>query len=157
MNPAWITGGIVVIGFISTISATWAIIQYRQGQHEKWQRRAEEARKEDMVATGTARKEDAMAHVNFLGVIQEMKLTEQERILKYEIQLANLISDLKIAIRDEISGAITRINKLVFEDGGTSRYVPRTECDKCKERCRAEIHKRLDKIEEVMHARRSTD
>ena len=58
------------------------------------------------------------------------------------------MSSLKETIRSEFDRAVEKINQLLFEAGGTSRYLPRGEHDRLQDNCRADILKRLDKIEE---------
>lgn len=139
MNPTWIAIGISLIGAIAAISGAWAVTRYEVKQMKEQKKTNDEA------------------HVSFMAAIKAMEIAESKRSARQEVNLSNLMNDLRETIRLEFTAAINRINSLVFEDGGTSRYVPRNECEKCKVRCREEVNRRLDKIEEIVHTRRDTD
>lgn len=72
----------------------------------------------------------------------------QERFDANQQVFRDAVDSLKDTIRDEFDRAINRINKLLFEDGGTSRYLPRSECDRSHEACRNDLVRRIERLEE---------
>ncbi len=60
------------------------------------------------------------------------------------------ISELTNTIRTEFDRALSRINKLLFdEDDGITRYIPRKECAHGEhDECRKDLLSRIDKIEQ---------
>jgi hypothetical protein len=56
------------------------------------------------------------------------------------------IDSLKDTIREEFDRAINRINKLLFEEGGITRYTPRPEC----RTSRADLLRRIERLEEKL-------
>jgi hypothetical protein len=57
------------------------------------------------------------------------------------------IAALGNTIREEFDRAIGRINNLVFEDSGTSRYLPRVEYERQHDGCRADLIRRIENLE----------
>lgn len=82
-----------------------------------------------------------------LGKIEE----RQARADKNLETFTEAIISLKNIIREEFEQAIARINKLLFEDGGTSRYLPRSEFDRTREGCRSDIVRRIERLEGRAH------
>jgi hypothetical protein len=72
---------------------------------------------------------------------------EQKSIKDAQSAFTAAVDSLKDTIRDEFDRAIDRINKLLFEEGGMTRYVPRKEWEKAMENCRAEICRRIKVLE----------
>ena len=77
----------------------------------------------------------------------EMKeMHERDQRIATE-KMAEAIHLLRDTIRNEFDRAVEKINKLLFEEGGSSRYLPRGEHDRLQDNCRSDIIRRIEKIE----------
>ncbi len=63
-------------------------------------------------------------------------------------KMAMVIEALKDTIREEFAKVSKRISTLLFEESGTSRYLPRAEFFKVQENCRADLARRVERLEE---------
>lgn len=83
--------------------------------------------------------------------IKRLREDQEKMQKKFDVDqqiFRSAIDSLKDTIREEFDRAINRINKLLFEDGGTSRYLPRSECDRNHGACRNDLMRRIERLEE---------
>ena len=71
----------------------------------------------------------------------QTKLEENDTLFR------SMIEALQKTIRDEFDRAISRINALMFEDSGMTRYIPREEFNRAHDGCRQDIIKRIERLE----------
>lgn len=74
------------------------------------------------------------------GIVQ-IKLSRVESDSK---GFQRAIKGLENTIREEFDKAISRINKLLFEENGRTRYVLRDDCRDCRDECRRQIEHLID-------------
>lgn len=76
---------------------------------------------------------------------------KQDRLESESNKITNALIDVRSTIRDEFEKAMEKIRHLLFEDGGSARYIPRIECDQKCGRCQQEVGRRIDKLEQDSH------
>ena len=71
-----------------------------------------------------------------------------------QINMGGVLHELRLTIRTEMGTAVDAFHGLLFSDG-TSTYCTRLDCERFKERCRGEIMRRIDKLEEQINTKRN--
>ena len=66
-------------------------------------------------------------------------------------KMAMVIEALRDTIREEFAKVSKRISTLLFEESGTSRYLPRSEFLRTQENCRADLVRRVERLEDQAH------
>jgi hypothetical protein len=85
------------------------------------------------------------------GVVQykiRQIVDDQKDMAAANKEIQDVVSSISLTIRDEFDRAISRINKLVFEDSGITRYLPRKEYERDHDNCRSDLISRIEKLEE---------
>ncbi|HBA84911.1 MAG TPA: hypothetical protein DCZ95_12525 [Verrucomicrobia bacterium] len=72
-------------------------------------------------------------------------------------KMAMVIEALKDTIREEFAKVSKRISTLLFEESGTSRYLPRSEFLRIQENCREDLVRRVERLEGRSHDHAAKD
>lgn len=115
----WVSIGMGIAAIIFSAGGAWAVVNYKLRQQA--------AKQAKLEATN---------------------LSLQKDLRDLAASIRDSVDDLRETIRTEVDRAISRINRLLFDqDDGTTRYMPRSECAKCHDECRLDLIRRIDKME----------
>jgi len=118
----WVSIGFGIFSIVFAAGVAWGVVGFRLRQIEK---------------------EQAAFKASTKSIRDDMRASNEA--------LNQAISELTTTIRTEFDRAISRINKLMFdEDSGITRYTPRKECNHRHDECRKDLLQRIDKIEKKM-------
>lgn len=139
-SPQEIAAIISVLGIIGALAGSWFLLQYKQHRFD-----------EEIKAMKVEHQSLKEKQASFLAAIQDIKLSEQKLIGQRDLQAAKMLSEIQSLIKSEFESIIGRMNAIVFDDNYVARYVLKTECDKCKERCRKDILERIEEVNKRAH------